>query len=539
MNVDHMLAGDGPVVADQVRAIDGKSVKRARDGDTLGNDNLHLFRYLTADESDSYLAIMRVATSSLLADLSAADIVSAAAGAGYPMEVDTAEQRCRQLVTWGNLIRSVRDTRVTTIAAYNRSRSRYQVSKLGGRVHRDAEAILAAGDGAREVAREVLAQMAANLSDIAIAVKQAHLTPLDSDVLARRVTSIFSDQRLFTESVTDFYAYLSSVLSRYDLAGDEYAQFKDLLIGYIDMIKADVARNAPVILDRLTTLMPLIGVVVAALPAALEAGDLFTVERLPGRAVRDWEQLAAWYGAGDDASGPEQLRTAAGQALRQLLANAKRILTPTGTGVTRRADFLKLAGWFATADSDTAHRMFDAAFGAYSSRHLALGPDVGAPTGHPGDSWWESDPVDVPLSMRELGDRAARGRTGRIPDVRAQAAALLRQATEKLQERQAAAAQLAATGALHGATLTPLARRLLLDTLARLLVPHVIAASAVPQVTDTELGFVLTASPAADAMTVVNASDGQLIVHGYRLSAAPAGWSTDSVEVADGSEVSA
>jgi len=40
-------------------------------------------------------------------------------------------------------------------------------------------------------------------------------------VLAGEVTTVFSNQRLFTDSVRDFYAYLAGILSRYDLAGEE------------------------------------------------------------------------------------------------------------------------------------------------------------------------------------------------------------------------------------------------------------------------------------------------------------------------------
>jgi hypothetical protein len=73
--------------------------------------NLSLYRYLAADEVSDYLAIMRVVTGTLLADLSGADVAAAVTEAGHPMDSDTVEARCRQLVAWHNLVRSVRDTR--------------------------------------------------------------------------------------------------------------------------------------------------------------------------------------------------------------------------------------------------------------------------------------------------------------------------------------------------------------------------------------------------------------------------------------------
>src|SRR6266542_455065 len=129
-----------------------------------------LFSYLTADAADDYLSIMRLFTGTLLTDLSAEEVAKQLAERELPLDPDTVESRCRQLVEWGNLVRSVRETRVPTVAAYHRSRSRYQVSKLGGRLHREAEEILRAVDGAREVARELLARIVESLNQILLQV---------------------------------------------------------------------------------------------------------------------------------------------------------------------------------------------------------------------------------------------------------------------------------------------------------------------------------------------------------------------------------
>jgi uncharacterized protein (TIGR02677 family) len=114
--------------------------------------------------------------------------------------------------------------------------------------------------------------------------------------------------------------------------------------------------------------------------------------------------------------GPEQLRGAAGQALGQLITNAKRLLDSSGTGFSRRADFLRLARWFAAADDEQAHRLYDAAFGAYPARHLLFGPDEPDPRIGPTTSWWYAEPIPIPVSLRERGDRTMRGRTSRVPD---------------------------------------------------------------------------------------------------------------------------
>jgi len=125
------------------------------------NERTKLFRYLTNELSGEYRQIMSLFAGPLLGDLSAAEVSAKLAATGLHLSPEEAQLRCEQLEQGGNLVRGVRDARVPTVKDYLRSRTRYQASKLGGRVHRDAEAVLAAGDGAREVARELLGATAA------------------------------------------------------------------------------------------------------------------------------------------------------------------------------------------------------------------------------------------------------------------------------------------------------------------------------------------------------------------------------------------
>ena len=93
-------------------------------GTPLADRSRHgLFRYLTADESADYLAIMDLFSATLLTDLSAAEVAAELAERGLTIDRDIAEARCRQHVAWGNLVPSLRDARVSTVAEYIRSRS--------------------------------------------------------------------------------------------------------------------------------------------------------------------------------------------------------------------------------------------------------------------------------------------------------------------------------------------------------------------------------------------------------------------------------
>jgi len=482
-----------------------------------------LFRYLTADLAEDYRAVMGLFAGPLLADLSAAEVAAQLADRGVSLTVEDVTSRCEQLERWGNLVRGVRDAHVATVRDYLRSRTRFQASKLGGRVYRDTEDILAAGDGAREVARELLGAIVDVLDRIVGRLARAQAgTELDVDALAADVTTVFNNQQLFNESVRDFYAYLNAVLTRYDLAGAEYQSFKSMLLEYVDLITADVHRHAPAVAGRFDALQPHLPALLAALTGlpALTMPDGTTTERLPGRTAEEWEQLRGWYTGASGRSGPDALRAAADQALGQLITNAKRMLATAGTGMSRRADLLKLAGWFDSADTDTAHRLYAAAFGTQPARHLLLGPEEPNPADGPGKSWWDASAVDVPMSLRDRGDRSARGRSASVPDPGLEAAALLERAEQEASARHAAGAELLAAGALDGARVSPAARDLLLDRVADLLAVHQ-ELDGVVDSADSDLGLLLVADPDPAASTVVHADDGSVTVHGLRLHVRP------------------
>ncbi|MFC8965484.1 DUF2397 domain-containing protein [Streptomyces sp. NPDC057094] len=461
----------------------------------------------SADNASEYLAIMDQFTQTLLTDLSAAEVSEALAKRGIALSPEEAEARCASLVRWKNLMPSARDPRVPTVAALRYTRARFQVTRLGGTVHRQVTKVLQMRDGAREVARELLGSMAALLSKILLQARSPRT--IDADALAADVTTVFTNQAYFADSIRDFYAYLSSVLVRYDLAGEEYASFKGLLLEYVHLIDTDVSRHSPVVLRCLEDLQPVLDQVLNALDnlPGLASADGAPVERLPGRHYNDWAELQAWYsGSKGGLSGPAQLRAAAESALGQLLTNARRMLTPGGTGGARRSDLMHLAGLFARASVEEAHRGFSAAFGAYPARHVSFGPEEAELRDTASTSWWDAGPVDVPVSLRERGDRAARGRTARVPDPGMDIIRLQEEAAQELAARQTAGAELAAGGVLDGAHLTPAARDLLLELVSMALAKELSLAEAV-RVEDADLNVAVDVAE-SDTDTVIRSDDG-------------------------------
>jgi hypothetical protein len=123
--------------------------------------------------------------------------------------------------------------------------------------------------------------------------------------------------------------------------------------------------------------------------------------------------------------------------------------------------------------------------------------------------------------LRERGDRSARGRSSRVPDPALDRETLLAEAAAEAAKKKAAAAELAATGNLHGARLTPVARDLLLERLGDLLAIHQDLEETMTS-TDTDIDLLIVAAPFPDA-TVIHCDDGLLTIHDLSVDATTTG----------------
>lgn len=505
-------------------------------------DRLSAYAYLSAPERLEYVAVMRVFCGTLLADLAVPDVLAKLAQAGSPgnpaavLDAETLTARLEQLVRWGNLLRSTHTVRASSIAEYQRSRSRYQLSKLGERVQRDADEVLAGADAAREVSSELLTLVDRGLHEIA--AMAAAPGGADPQQALEKISTLFVQFAEFAESVRDFYAYLGQVLARYDLDGAEYQGFKELLLDYVEAITEDVSFRAPriaahlrAIWPHLPTLLSRIDAHAAGLGALSDALPETRVQRSRGRDLTDWQGLRDWFADSEGhGSQVDQLRDATLRALQSLLANAKRMLRSASGEMSRRKDLLRLAAWFDAAEPEEAHDIAVAAFGLYGARHLGVAPDpdrsVPAYV-----SWWTGPVVDVPVALRERGSRAPRGRAAAVEDHGEQKRRLMEQAREQAAARQAAAAELrSASGRFDQVRLGSAAMRLLLELLTTALGNAQLhkgdksdrAAGDFlldgAQVSDADLGIRLTAWRTPGRHTLLRSVDGDLTADDLTLA---------------------
>jgi uncharacterized protein (TIGR02677 family) len=480
-------------------------------------DRLTAYTYLTVPDRATYLAIMAIFTSTLLADLSAHDVAERLPGSPA---ADTIAARLESLKGWGALLPSSRPVRAASIREYHRARSRYQLSPLGERIQRQADEILATAEAAREVSREMLGLVARGLRELSMAAQlPGGGEPQDS---LERISTLFAQFGQFADSVRDFYAYLGQVIFRYDLDSAEFAGFKDLLLDYAETITDDVAHFAPQIEQHLTSLWPWLPGILARIDEsdqglrALQQADI-AIQRSRGRELSDWASLRAWFF--DDAgqgSGVTQLRDATLRALQALLANAKRMIRSSTGELSRRKDLLKLARWFDGADDATAHDAFVAAFGLYSARHLGIAPDADGDV--PATTrWWDGPVAVVPVALRERGSRTARGRAASAEDYTLQRERLRAEAAETASRQHAAAAELRAAAArITDVKLSGAATRLLLDLVARSLAG---ASREFTQATgtDDDLGLSVRLVRTGRS-TVVHGVDGDFVLDGLGLA---------------------
>ena len=436
---------------------------------------LEALRYAVNEEAASYLAVMRTFTgaiSGLLSDQSAAEVQARLAEQGLALDADTVDARLSYLVERGNLARSPRETEARSLRDYLTNRARYQLTQLGELVQRQVEELLAHTDTAHEVSSEMLGGILAGLRRLQ-ELDDVALEGTEPDLVAREIGTVFAQFETLVDSTREFYTYLSQVLVRYDLDRTEFQVFKTALLDYLQRFVDEIARHMPQLAQALVSLEPRVPALTARANAGqrLVALDGSTARRARGLDPGDWAGLHAWFvgggGRDSDAAGVRRLAT---DAMKALLVNLRRIAASTDREQSRYADLIRLARWFDDADDDTAHALWAAAFGLYSCRHLAFSADDDADPVPPTASWWRTPVAQVPVMLRQSGERRVAGRSGRKVDYGAAKAAALAQREAGEQRRRRALAEIAATpGTAAQRKLSDDARGALLELYARAL----------------------------------------------------------------------
>jgi len=418
-----------------------------------------LFRYLGGEEWREYRTILAVFADTFFAEFTPDEVAAAVAP---HVAADVVPDRLESLRRWGNLTVSSSVGNPSSLDDYYRRRNRYLITRPGQEVFDSVERLLAGASEVGDVQAGRLRDLQRALNLVAEATEQGR--PPD-DSLVDAVRTAFDVHERFTTELTQFFAELNQWQSRYDLSADEVQFLAGVLVDYVGEQLTEIERVTRPIGRTLARILPTVPVLVDTIRTGLAArvdaaglSDRVAVRRQPGTRPDDWEHLATWFTATPGRPARlDQLTRQALAAVRTLTANLTR-LSRVGLGATsRRADFVRLAGYFDQSESvEQAHHIAAAAFGLGSVRHFgALAADADDPV--PTITPWSSAPrAAVPVSLRERGDTTARGRASPIRDRTAERELLRRRRERERTDRERVVDELLEWSTAPGARRPPL-----------------------------------------------------------------------------------
>jgi uncharacterized protein (TIGR02677 family) len=377
------------------------------------------------------------------------------------VDEDGIDSALGSLVEWGNLRADPDTSRVTTVEEFYRARYLYQLTAEG----EAAELALEAYDHA--LGRRGELQSIA-LEDIRVRthslLQQSHEPVPDPAIVHNLLRELSSLLESLAANASAFMGSLQRTIDLQDADEDAFIAYKDRLIRYLERFVADLQVKSAEIagtvhqldgpnLDRLLRIAAAREAADVAPGATAEDADEATLAheaKLAEWRAR-WSGLRSWF-VGDRAR-PSQaslLRQRARASIPALLETVRLLQERRSGRSDRSADFRTLAVWFAQApDEAAAHRLWRAAFGLASARHLTI-DGVGQQVIEsrpvpPSTSWLSAPAVPISARLRATGRYQRAGIARPVVD-RTQALRMLAEQLDAEHQQTEAARQRLATG---------------------------------------------------------------------------------------------
>ena len=414
-----------------------------------------LFRYLGGEEWQEYRAIMSVFADTFFSEFSPQDVIGALHELGIDINDTVVADRLESLRSWGNLSVSTSVGNPSSLDDYYKRRHRYLITRAGQEVHDVVEGILHRIDDVSDVQAGRLRDVHRALENL-ITLCERGLDNVTAEVTVDAVRAVFDPHESFSTEVTQFFASINQWQSRFDLEDDEITFFAEILVSYVSEQLVEIERMARPIAGSLRSLSPYIDEVVVRSRSGLAArvsdaglSDSISVRPPAGSQHADWNHLMRWFGAGvDGQSRLDGLTRQALAAVRTLTGNLTRLSRVGASIASRRGDFIKLARFVDSADDNAAvQQLMAAAFGLFPSRHFGvLAADAEDPVAT-STPWQRAPSAQVPVSLRERGERTQRGSVSKVKNRAAERDQLRRnRQQERNAETQTAQELLAAAG---------------------------------------------------------------------------------------------
>lgn len=397
------------------------------------------FQYVTVPKAPTYRAIVQVfyeAKQHYIIELRPDELFEKLHQAGYYLaeldqdSLDLAERRERleqelqQLVRWGNLTNSHDLAAATCLQDFYRARFIYRLTAIGEAAHRAVLDVEATVGRSGSLQTAMLVRIRDALESLAAA---ALSSSLDGPTVLNQLRDLCSAFDSLTAEAGRFLADLDRYTDSPRLVtapargtglpdADRFLLHKQAVLSYISSFVDQLRRLAGEIADSLAAVqrrgieeLLLAAVAAAELPPALEEQDPRSCWLSEQRARI--EGICCWF-LGQDGAEPtvERLRAVAVGAVIKLTRVLGRLNERRAHPADRAADFRALARWFHRCpDDESAHRLYQAAFGLYPARHFHIAEENPGATSA-AESFWQAPPVAVPVRLRSFGHLSHAGR---------------------------------------------------------------------------------------------------------------------------------
>ncbi|WP_407288168.1 TIGR02677 family protein [Streptomyces sp. BP-8] len=387
------------------------------------------FTHLTVPNAALYRQVMRAflaAKERFAVHLRPEDVHAALDADTRPGDIESVVKALDSLVGWGNLRADPDHARVTAVEDFYRRRFIYQLTRAG----EAAEVALGTYDEALgrrgELQAVALHDIVTQLRALLVIAGEGKPDPAKAHIALSVLTARFTD---LADNARAFMGSLQRTIDLHDIEVEAFLAYKDRLIQYLERFIQDLitlgGRIALLIgeLEEQGRVEPLLSLAAGreaadAAPEDAEHAEAVAYEKWAAR----WFGLAQWFVSGEGRESQARLlRGRALSAIPQLLAVVRQLNERRAGRSDRSADFRTLARWFAQAPDDAArHRLWRAAFGLYSSRHLTVDADtlaervaVPEPASTP---WAEARPLRISPQLRRTGSYERRGKPRRVAD---------------------------------------------------------------------------------------------------------------------------
>lgn len=447
---------------------------------------------------------LQVRTDQIAADLS-----------GTGLDTANLTEYLEQLKDWGAVTWTQDTGRVARLEDFHKRRELWQITPAGHATHDSVLRVLGAAEKSGSLQRALFRDIRENLEALAVAIDAADATA--TYLRLRELDGALTD---LAANAREFHASMAHLRQERELVPETFLAYKHLMIDYLQQFLDDLIRFRLQIAQRVNSVesrgLERLGELAAA---GDDSAGIFGREDLSGLWLQRWAGLASWFRPERhrEQTGVEDLHSATTIAIRDLMTFLRKLTESATRPITRASELIHLARWFLRSDAPEAHLLFDAAFGLSTPHHIDIlhaDPELISPS----TSWWDAEPVDVPVTLRLYGRASPAPPPQSALDFSATRRHLAEQHERRRTERLNAATRLAARP-LDGRSLSHGEFSLLLELLNRCLHQRPLEGAFKVAVEAEGVRLILASS---DSTAVIATQAGTLTLENATLEVQPA-----------------